>query len=281
MSAGEYVVKQHIAVDKDEKPLLDGDGVPIVTHAVRQRTAADDKLEEGELEDGLRVTLEEMAESNKRTRVEKELAVQVNTFGYRLPREKQKQREKLIMRYKGVEPIWIQPKDGDWRKYKLCLDFDSPDMHIRCVDDNDDLHIFDPDQVEIATADERTRGFAADRQAVLDKNIEALREAVSTLREEAAVIEERVDKLEKETEKSVLTKRMCRDIESLRKDAISLKKRATALEKRADDLESESATVGQLMSRAYSEELRRRRKQQKQKAKQRLSDFVQRKEGGG
>lgn len=267
MRAGEFVVNQEIALDDAGNPILDEDGNPIVTGSACR---ADEEL---------RVTLEEMATAQKKRRIERTLAGKANAFGRRLSRDKLEQRAGLIMRYKGVEPIWIKPKGSDWLKFKMCLDFNSPDMHVRCVDSNDNLHIFDPDVVMIATQDERTRGFAMDRQEVIDKSISVLREAATALKKEAATMEERLSRLEKETDKKIMTRNMWRSIESLQKDTIAMKRRATALEKRADAVESESSTVRKLLARAYSEELRRRRRQQKPKQKKRLSDFV-RKEGG-
>ena len=254
MRAGEYVY--------DSKVVTDDDGDVIVVGSVHR------------VEDGLRVTLGEIAAAEKKRRIKRTLIGKADAYGWRLPRHKLEQRARLIMRYKGVEPIWIRKKDKNgwqWLKFKTCLDFDSPDMYVRCVDRNDDVHIFNPDEVMIATQDERTREFALDRQETIVRNIEALHEAAAALKEEGAVMEERIIKLEKDIDRTIMTRHMWHNIESLRKDTISLKRRATVLEKRADDLEVKSKNVDDLLSRAYSEELRRRRRQK-------LSDFV-RKEG--
>lgn len=222
----------------------------------------------------LRVTLEEMANAQRRRRIERTLVGKADAFGWRLPPDKLEQRAFLIMRYKGMTPIWVRPENGEWYKFKMCLDFDSPDLHMRCVDFNEDLHIFDPDKISIATQDARTRQFAQDRQEVADKNIKMLREAAGALQEEASRLGRKIDRLEIKTDKAVLTKEMQKDIRSFRKDTITLKRRATALEKRADDLTAESVTIRQLLARAYSEELRCKRRQQRSKQKKRLSDFV-------
>jgi DNA repair exonuclease SbcCD ATPase subunit len=252
MQAGDYV-------HDFGKEVVGDDGSSVIVGSVHR------------VEEGLHATLEEIAEAERRRRIKRTLAGKADAYGWRLPRNKLEQRARLIMRYKGVEPIWIRKKDENgkwqWLKFKMCLDFDSPDMHVRCVDRSDNLHVFNPDEVIIATQDERTRGFALDRQETIVKNIEALREAAGSLREEASTLEEKLSEIEKEA----TTRRMWRNIESLRKDTISLKRRATALEKRADALEVESENINNLLARAYSEELRRKRRQK-------LSDFV-RKEG--
>lgn len=180
MKAGDYVVEQKIVLDESNNPVVIGSA-----HRVQ---------------DELAKTLEEMAADLKKQRVARTIVQHEDTYGWRLSDEKLEQRADLILRYKGVGPIWIW-KNRKWIKFKRCLDFKCPDLHIRCVDKNDDLHIFNPDEVTIATQDERTRHIAVIRQKQLRKDIESLRVGAMDLRKRASGIEQKAGELEVEADR--------------------------------------------------------------------------------
>ncbi len=180
MKAGDYVLDQKIVFDRNNNPTVVGSA-----HLV---------------ENSLSKTLKEIAVDHKKKRVALTIAQHEDTYGWRLSKEELEQRADLILRYKNVGPIWIW-KDHKWLKFKRCLDFKCPDMHIRCVDNKDDLHIFNPDEVTIATQDERTRHIAIIRQKQLRKDIESLRVTGIDLRKRASSIEQRAGALEEEVDR--------------------------------------------------------------------------------
>lgn len=180
MRPGDYVVGQRIMLDDNNNPIVIGSA-----HRVQ------DELEK---------TLREMADERKQNRMEHVIVAHRDSYGWKLPQEKLEQRAALVLRYKGVRPIWIF-QDHRWVKYKRCIDFKSPGMHIRCVDDNNDICVFDPDKVTIATQDERTRHIAVIRQKQLRKDINSLNARSIELRKRALQLEEHIGSLGKEADR--------------------------------------------------------------------------------
>lgn len=180
MKAGDYVVGQKIVLDCDNNPTVIGSA-----HRVH---------------DTLVKTLEEIAAERKQQRIDHVVATHQSSFGWRLPKNKMVQRADLVLRYKGVGPIWIF-KDHKWVKFKRCLDFHSRDLHVRCVDYNDDIQVFDPDVVTIATQDERTRHIAIIRQKQLCKDVGNLHSKAAELHKQATQLEQRAVNLEKEADR--------------------------------------------------------------------------------
>lgn len=172
------------------KIVLDDNNNPTVIGAVHKAPVQDD----------LEKTLQEWLEESKKRRVEHTIATHRDAYGWRLPREKLEQRADLILRYKGIGPIWIL-KDHKWVRFKRCLDFKSPDIHIRCVDKDDSIHVFNPDAVTIATQDERTRHIAVIRQKQLRKDITGLHTKSVELRKCTLQLEEHAGSLEKEVDR--------------------------------------------------------------------------------
>jgi len=137
------------------------------------------------LEEGAILTLADMAEQLKERRVERTKAVLsdgfIDTYGWRLSAEEVEKRAQLL-RYKNIGPIWIAKKHTNkWTRFKRCLDFNSPDLHMRCVDDNNDLHVFDPEEVNIESSSERLLRIAKYQLEELEKAQAALTQEISYL----------------------------------------------------------------------------------------------------
>jgi len=176
MQSGEYILGQKIRFDRKNVPTVYGSA-----HRVEEEMGK---------------TLEEMAADHKKRRLEQTMAQHQSAYGWRLSPEKLEQRANLVLRYKGVGPIWIL-KGNQWIRFKRCLDFKCPDLQVRCVDKNDDLHIFNPDEVTIATQSERTRHIADTQQKQLRRGVAMLRATAESIIQKASALEVEADRIDK------------------------------------------------------------------------------------
>lgn len=151
----------------------------------------------------LKSVLGEQIADLRRRRDENLLATLSNGKGKNLSRDQIIQRGSMERTYKDKR-VWIRLKsNGHEIGEFFCLGFDAPDMHARCVDRGNKLHVFDPNKVEFETRAERTLRFAKDRSRRLDRKIEEMQAVLTKMSDE----KDRIDRMIRRTDNELTRER--------------------------------------------------------------------------
>ena len=154
-----------------------------------------------------------IAQKARVNRIQATLAGLQNVYGAKLDNKTLESRAEMIMRYKDVRPIWVREKStSNWERFKACLDFNAPDMHARILDDDNNIHVFDPGAYHFCTKSERIQWIIESRMGKQKTEINALRTKSRDLKGHARYLEQRADALEEENSRiHRLYRQLCRE----------------------------------------------------------------------
>jgi hypothetical protein len=156
----------------------------------------------------------------RRRRDEVLLATLANGKGKNLSRDQIIQRASMERTFKDKR-VWVRLRsNGKELGEFFCLGFDAQDMHARCVDRGNRLHVFDPGNVEFETRAERTLRFAKDRSKKLNHNIEELRATVERMNAE----KDRIDRMIRRTDNELKRERKRSHLSRFLKDELKEEK---------------------------------------------------------
>jgi hypothetical protein len=165
------------------------------THKTNGRESFEVKL--------LKSALGDQISDLRRRRDEHLIASLSNGKGKNLSRDQVIQRASMERTFKDRR-IWVRLRSNGREVGEFfCLGFDAQDMHARCVDRGNKLHVFDPNNVEFETRAERTLRFAKDRSQRLSKNIDEMQAVLTKMGSER----DRIDRMVRRTDNELKRER--------------------------------------------------------------------------